>query len=186
MMTGEMKGVSVRYGLGRTDFRWAFLPYCLDRQEDGRWVVLNRDYKPLGMLTRDFLRYEEHPVAAYLGGLTAAARAHLDDRDNGPGRIYLYDDGSVPTSSAEAWEKYSRKLEVLAKLTVSTEPISVADKAARTRRELRAVDVREAVMWMGCTAEEAEQRLRRGERLRLKAGKPEWRACGSQSRHWLD
>ena len=185
MKTGELKGVPVRYSLGRADFRWAFLPYCLDRQEDGRWVILNRDYKPLGMLTRDFVRYEDHAVAAYLGGLTASKLRHLADRDNGPDCIYLYDDGSVPTSSKEAWAKYSKKLEILAGLTVSTEPITKADKDEQFKRELRASQVADAVAFMRCTEAEAEERLRRGDRLTTRSGRFEW-APGRPSKYWRD
>lgn len=184
-MIDRIKGATPRYDYRGGDFHRAFLPYCLDRQEDGRWVVLNRDYKPLGMLTRDFVRYEEHPVAAYLGGLTASSLKHLDDRDNLPDRIYLYDDGSIPTLSKEAWEKYSKKLEILAKLTVSTEPITKADRDAQFKRELRARHVAEAVRWMGCTQDEAEKRFRRGDRLTTRTGKIEW-ASGRPSKYWRD
>ena len=184
MKTGELKGAPVRHDF-HGEFRWAFLPYCLDRQEDGRWVILNRDYKPLGMLTRDFVRYEDHAVAAYLGGLTAAVRQRLEDRDNSPDRIYLYDDGSVPTSSKEAWAKYSSKLEALAKLTVSTEPITKADKDEQFKRELRAKHIGDAVRWTGGTEAEAEERFRRGDRLTTESGVVEWKA-GRPSKYWRD
>jgi len=40
--------------------RAIFLPYCIQRLEDGRYVVLNRNYKPLGFRTTEFLRYEDY------------------------------------------------------------------------------------------------------------------------------
>ena len=33
------------------DFRSVFMPYCLRKQKDGRYVVLNREYKPVGFFT---------------------------------------------------------------------------------------------------------------------------------------
>ena len=51
------------------NFRWVFLPYCLDEQDDGRWAVLNRDYKPLGMLTGEYVDYDGHSL--WLRGVTA-------------------------------------------------------------------------------------------------------------------
>jgi hypothetical protein len=34
------------------DFRSIYLPYCLDKQADGSWLVLNREYKPVGFNTK--------------------------------------------------------------------------------------------------------------------------------------
>ena len=48
------------------DFRAVFMPYCIERQPDGRYVVLNRAYKPLGFFTSDYIRYSDHPVAVGL------------------------------------------------------------------------------------------------------------------------
>jgi len=36
-------------------------PYCLKRLPCGRHIFLNRDYKPLGLETQDFVRYEDFP-----------------------------------------------------------------------------------------------------------------------------
>jgi hypothetical protein len=34
--------------MSHSDFRAMFFPYCLQKQKDGRYVVLNREYKPVG------------------------------------------------------------------------------------------------------------------------------------------
>ena len=39
-----------------TDFRAVYFPYCIEKQADGTWVVLNRQYKPVGFNTSDFIR----------------------------------------------------------------------------------------------------------------------------------
>lgn len=35
------------------DFLSFFMPYCLKKHPDGRYAVLNRKYKPVGMVTDD-------------------------------------------------------------------------------------------------------------------------------------
>lgn len=106
------------------DFRALFLPYCLIQQKDGAWTVVNRKYKPVGMLTDDFVDYEKHSVR--FKGLTprVAAKIAHDGPDGlqGTERIYLYDDGSVPTDSAAKMKAYLARLAILAKLQVAEAP----------------------------------------------------------------
>lgn len=45
-----------------TDFSAVFLPYCLQKQSDGQYVVLNRQYKKLGFKTLEHIDYEEYPI----------------------------------------------------------------------------------------------------------------------------
>lgn len=102
-----------------SDFRSVFMPYCLRKQPDGRYVVLNREYKPVGFFTRDFVKYEEHPVAVHLAGIKATTAAKLSwSGDANPDEIFLYNDGCVPTDSAENMKKYLAKLQILAKLSI--------------------------------------------------------------------
>jgi hypothetical protein len=102
------------------DFRSVFLPYCLRKQPDGRYVVVNREYKPIGFCTTAYVDYTQFPVAASLKGVTAAlARKLSHDGNPGIDEIYLYDDGCVPTSSAAHMSAYLAKLQLLAKLKIS-------------------------------------------------------------------
>jgi hypothetical protein len=101
------------------DFRSVFMPYCLRKQEDGKYVVLNREYKPVGFFTDEYVKYEEHPVAVHLEGIGPATAAKLswkgsEDTDS----IFLYNDGCIPTASAENMKKYLAKLQILAKLRI--------------------------------------------------------------------
>lgn len=101
------------------DFRTVFLPYCIHRQADGRYAVLNRGYKPLGFHTRDHVRYEDYPICVELPGLSAELAAQLSIRgDRALDRIYLYDDRSLPTRSAAAMRAYLGRLRLLASLEV--------------------------------------------------------------------
>ena len=101
------------------DFRRIYLPYCLDKQPDGRYAVLNRDYKPLGFNTKEFITYDEFPVLTRFKRMAAATITKLSwNADPNPDRIYLYNDGGVPTSRAADMSAYLARLAVLAKLTI--------------------------------------------------------------------
>jgi hypothetical protein len=102
------------------DFRAVFLPYCLQKQEDGRYAVLNREYKPVGFYTKDWVKYEEHPVLVKLKGLTKAKSAKLSDKgETNLDEIFLYNDATNPVRSKANMRSYLTKLEILAGLAVS-------------------------------------------------------------------
>lgn len=104
------------------DFRSIYFPYCLKKQDDGSWVVLNREYKPVGFNTNDFIEYKNYPVATKFKGLGPATLNKLAYSGNAEGHddVFLYNDGCVPTDSAENMEAYMKKLQLLAKLQVDT------------------------------------------------------------------
>ena len=102
------------------DFRKVFLPYCLQKQPDGRYAILNRRYKPVGLAITEFINYEDYPVCVNLKGLGPATAAKLSWKgDPDTDQIYLYNDGCVPTESSENMQSYLKRLEILAKLKVS-------------------------------------------------------------------
>jgi len=83
------------------DFRSIHLPYCLDQQSDGSYVILNREYKPIGFASKDFVEYGKYPVCVKFKGLTANLAAKVSySKSKDLDRIYLYNDGCVPTSNA--------------------------------------------------------------------------------------
>lgn len=98
--------------------RAIFLPYCIKRLEDGRHVVLNRNYKPLGFLSANYLRYEDYPIAVKFKGLTPKKAAAMSARgDANLDTIYLYNDGCIPNASAADMKNYLARLAILAKLS---------------------------------------------------------------------
>lgn len=102
------------------DVRSVHLPYCLKRQADGSYVFLNREYKPIGFKTAEYVPdYSAYPVCVRLPGLRAATAAKLSYNGSSDlETIYLYDDGCVPTDSPRYMKAYADKLERLAKLKV--------------------------------------------------------------------
>lgn len=97
--------------------RAVYFPYCIEKCADGSWVLLNRNYKPVGFNTSNFINYADYPVAMKLKGLGPSTLKKLSYKDEEPGdRVYLYNDGCVPTSSSAAMNAYLKKLEILLKL----------------------------------------------------------------------
>lgn len=102
------------------DFRAVFLPYCIEKQPDRTYAVLNREYKPLGFKTRDHIKYADYPVCVKIKGLTTARAAKLSvDGSKSLDRIFLYDDATNPTRSKKNMDVYLAKLAVLAKYSVA-------------------------------------------------------------------
>jgi hypothetical protein len=102
------------------DFRAIFFPYCLQKQKDGRYAVLNREYKPVGFYTTDWVKYEEHPVLVKLKGLTKSKAAKLSDKGEANlDEISLYSDATNPVRSKANMRSYLAKLEILASLSVA-------------------------------------------------------------------
>lgn len=103
-----------------SDFRKLFFPYCLERQADGAYLVLNRRYLPVGCTGSQWVEHEGFAVRfKFKRALTAAQVVALSfDRNPAPERIYLYGDGCAPTSSAAAWLAYSQRLARLARYQV--------------------------------------------------------------------
>lgn len=103
-------------------FRRVFFPYCLMKQPDGRYAVLNRHYKPVGMVvpSDQHVDYAAHPCLVKVKGLTPLRARKLSARsEDSLDRIYLYNDGCVPTDSQQDWDAYSARLQLLAKLTIA-------------------------------------------------------------------
>lgn len=98
------------------EFRQLFLIYCLDRLEDGRYVALNRRYKPVGLTCTEWVKYEEFPVSfKFKRALSERQIAALSfNGDTSAERVYLYNDGCIPTDSPAHWATYSKRLALLA------------------------------------------------------------------------
>lgn len=99
-----------------SDLRRVCLPYCLQKQPDGRYVLLNRDYKPLGFATSGRVDYAQYPIAHALKLTRKAVEAISVNGVVKEDAIYLYDDGCIPTDSAAHMARYLEKIAVLAKV----------------------------------------------------------------------
>ncbi len=95
-----------------------YFPYCLNKQAD-EWVILNRNYKPIGFNTKDSIEYNDYPVSMKIRHLNESKLKKLSCNlnDFSPDKIYLYDDESKPTESSQAMKAYLQKLEILMQLS---------------------------------------------------------------------
>ena len=100
------------------DFRAIYMPYCLKRQSDGLYVVLNRGYKPIGFYTDKHVNYEDYPICVKLKITAALAKKLSHKASDDLETIFLYDDGCVPIRNAANMNNYFKKLALLAKLRV--------------------------------------------------------------------
>lgn len=101
------------------DFRSVFMPYCLKKQTDGRYAVLNREYKPVGFYTREEIIYESFPVLVKFKRLTTTQAKKISfNGDPNTSKIFLYNDSCVPTHSASHMKAYLGRLENLARLRI--------------------------------------------------------------------
>jgi hypothetical protein len=90
------------------------------RKSDDRYVVLNREYKPLGFKVTDFINHDELPVSTRYTGITPALAAALSwngspDLD----QILLYNDATRPTIGAKEMGAYLERLAKLARVKVA-------------------------------------------------------------------
>jgi len=106
------------------EMRFTHFPYCLERLDDGRYVVLNRRHKPLGFLSAERVTYEDYPVAVKLKGLTEKLAMQLDIKGRPHlDKIRLYDDGTIPTTSQANMDAYLKRLGLLMKLKTYAEAV---------------------------------------------------------------
>ena len=97
-----------------TDFRGICLPYCLQKQKDGSYVILNRNYKPIGFNTSDWINYEDYPISLKMK-LTKSTVQLLSIEGGVQGdSLYLYNDGTNPMDSTANMRLYMDKLSILA------------------------------------------------------------------------
>ena len=101
------------------DFRFVFLPYCLQKQPNGGYVVLNRKYKPVGFVTDKYITYSDYPVIASIDDITPELASKLSwNNSRDVDTIYLYHDESNPVNSADNMKAYTDKLALLSVLPV--------------------------------------------------------------------
>ncbi len=100
-------------------FQFIYLPYCLEKQEDGLFVVLNREYKPVGFNTNRYIKYGDYPVSVKIR-LTKPTMKKLSYNGEGmrwDNKIYLYNGGLL--SDPYELQQYFKRLALLVRLKAS-------------------------------------------------------------------
>ena len=100
--------------MGYFDVRSTALPYCVKKLKNGTYIVLNREYKPLGWTTRENVNYDDLTHLHQRIKITPAKAkliSHAASEDATD--IMLYDDGCYPTKDAASAAAYFKRLAVL-------------------------------------------------------------------------
>lgn len=112
----------------RSNFIHAFLPYCLKRIEDGRYVILNRQYSPVGTVLSDAIKYGDFAIS--WPGMSSALAGRLSWRGiSCTEQIWLYGDETDPTRSQENLEAYVSRLWMLRAFKIGTSDRPQVDPA---------------------------------------------------------
>lgn len=107
------------------NLRGIYFPYCLQRLDDGSWIILNRNYKPLGSTSKEHVVYEDIDDAFRIPRITPgqvqklSCTGSIDD----DGRIYLYEDSCIPTSGQKHMTAYLERLAILMRLKLTIEKL---------------------------------------------------------------
>lgn len=105
------------------------LPYCIKSQPDGSTVVLNREYKPIGFMTTEFIEYADYPVNIKFKKIDPRTAAKLTvSTASVEDCIYLYNDSCNPLSSEVHMKAYTDKLAVLATLKVKDDALKFSSR----------------------------------------------------------
>ena len=93
------------------------LPFCLHRREDGKYIALNRHYKPVGSIDASrWYDYDTWPEAYDLMVTPEQAVAISHNGSSDTERIFFYDDGCPPWSSDANELAYSHRRSMFALL----------------------------------------------------------------------
>jgi hypothetical protein len=95
------------------------LPYCIQKTADGKWLALNRHYKPVGTTSLDWVDYDSHPNrleidADSLEEIRQLSPLVYPDSIVEPEVIYLFVDDTERVEAEDSWSSYSKILRILA------------------------------------------------------------------------
>ncbi len=112
------------------------MPYVIEKVDafDGKWVIMNRDYAPLGYHNSPQLKWERFPQEyvryakinkSVLDKFEKAGGVIRRDEAGQAIRIVLYNDATVPANRYDdikldkaRWDKYCKLLGILTTITI--------------------------------------------------------------------
>jgi hypothetical protein len=96
------------------------LPYCIQKVKETKneYIILNRNYKPVGFNILGFVEYETFPIQ-YKLNITPKIAAKLSYKNSmSTEEIYLYNDITNPLISNDNMKLYLERLRILSELKV--------------------------------------------------------------------
>ena len=99
-----------------TELMYTHLPYCIKHLGNKQYIILNRNYKPLGTTNPEWTNYATHPSVVKMN-ITAKQAAQLS-WNNSPDteNIYLFQNAAATLASSVKMSEYITRLGKLAKL----------------------------------------------------------------------
>ncbi len=93
-------------------------PYCIQKVEGTKneYIVLNRNYKPVGFHINGYVKLETFPVQYKLKITPLAASKISFNGSTSLEKIYLYDDSTNPFAKTSNMEEYLERLKLLSKI----------------------------------------------------------------------
>lgn len=100
------------------------MPYCAKKLGPDKWVFLNRDYKPLGYLGKEWVDYEDYAVKVRLTSKDVAKLSIYPHRGmerdwTGSEGFLFYDGSTSPGKSGKNKAEYLQKIEFLMNKNIS-------------------------------------------------------------------
>lgn len=97
------------------------LIYCLQRRQDGSYIALNRNYKPIGFMNSSLAENSEQLIGFDFAKLSPATIQSLSwEGDPNPNAIFLYSDTCIPfEGDTEATDAYLERLARFVNLTIT-------------------------------------------------------------------
>ena len=97
------------------------LPFILELQPCGRYVICNRECKPIGFCNRDRYKYDNYPIQLCIRITPKIASKLSYCGDNTLESIQLYRNAYITAFDKIEWKSYQDRLHILAKLLVINE-----------------------------------------------------------------
>lgn len=98
------------------------LPYCLQEQEGGRYIVLNGNMQPVGFTKDRKSGYKDLPISVDLSFMTDKfVQKIFQCTENDPKRIYLCDDPTLLITDKERMSAYWKRVKYLMTATRQVE-----------------------------------------------------------------
>ena len=96
---------------------YTHFPYCIKQLGTDRYIILNRNYKPLGQTSFDYIDYRKHPSIVHMK-ITEKQAAKLSYNSTSELKcIYLFDNTDTLLKNPQAFNNYTARLKLLATMT---------------------------------------------------------------------
>lgn len=98
----------------KKELMYTHFPYCIQHLDKDRYIILNRDYKPLG--TEAFSDYVSHSSVIRINMTKKRAVKLSHNHSDNIERVYLFENTPGTLSDRKKFSEYMARLAELAKM----------------------------------------------------------------------